>query len=52
MKKVRLLYRFLIFINIMAIILIGVQTIFLVIPDLYQSKVYEDHILACLIISC
>ena len=45
MKKVRLLYRLLIFINIMTSILIGIQFLFLVIPDLSQSKVYENHVL-------
>lgn len=45
MKKVRLLYRLLIFINIFTTILIGVQLVFLVIPDMYNSKVYEDNVL-------
>ena len=45
MKKIKLLYRLLIFINILTTILIGVQIVFLVIPDLYHSKVYESNVL-------
>ena len=45
MKKIKLLYRLLIFINILTTILIGVQIVFLVIPDLYHSKVYEGNVL-------
>lgn len=45
MKKVKLLYRLLIFINIMTTISIGTQIVFLVIPDIYHSKVYEDQVL-------
>ena len=48
MKKVRLLYRLLIFINILTTILIVVQIAFLIIPDLYNSKVYEDKVLGSL----
>lgn len=45
MKKVKLLYRLLILTNSLSIILIGVQITLLVIPDLFSSKVYEDHVL-------
>jgi len=45
MKKVRLLYRLLFLINILTTILIVVQFLFLAIPDLYNSKVYEDNVL-------
>ncbi len=44
MKKVKLLYRLLVFINILTIILIGVQTVFLVIPDLFRAKAYEENV--------
>jgi hypothetical protein len=45
MKKVKLLYRLLVFINIMTTILIGVQIVFLVIPALYHSKIYDENVL-------
>lgn len=45
MRKVKLLYQLLAFINVVTVVLIGVQIIFLVIPDLYQGKVYEKHVL-------
>ena len=45
MKKVKLLYRLLFFINILTTILIGAQFLFLVIPDIYHSKIYEDNVL-------
>jgi len=45
MRKIKLLHRLLILINILAIALICVQIILLVIPDLYYSKGYEDNVL-------
>jgi len=45
MKNVKLLYRLLIFINLATIVLIGIQFFALVIPDLYHSKSYDNHVL-------
>ncbi|WP_412987121.1 hypothetical protein [Pontimicrobium sp. IMCC45349] len=45
MKKIKLLYRFLILINILTLILIGVQTFGLVIPDLLGSRVSSISVL-------
>ncbi|MEH6534841.1 MAG: hypothetical protein V7719_00505 [Psychroserpens sp.] len=45
MKNVKLLYRLLIFINLSTTVLIGIQIIMLVIPDLYNSKPYDDYVL-------
>ena len=45
MKKTKLLYRLLIFINALTTIMIAVQIFALVIPDLYHSKVYENNVL-------
>ncbi len=45
MKKINLLYRLLICINILTIIMIGAQVFLLVIPDLYHSKAYENNVL-------
>lgn len=45
MKKIKLLYRLLIIINVLTLVLIGVQTFGLVIPDFFGSKVSNDSVL-------
>ena len=45
MKKIKLLYRLLILINILTTVMIAVQVFALVIPDLYHSKTYENNVL-------
>ena len=45
MKKVKLLYRLLIVINLSTLVLIGIQTFALVIPDIINYKADNGHVL-------
>lgn len=45
MKKIKLLYRLLILVNILSILMIVSQLVLLVIPDIFNSKVYNKFVL-------